>query len=87
VSATVLTGGMAMAKIWEVRVSDGTRHFFSDSGEAQFFYDDTAQCGFTVHISEISLPKTPKEFACFMQNYFAPFLSVAVATKKLERAA
>lgn len=76
-----------MAKeIYEVRVSDGTRHFFSDKGEADFFYRDTAECGFTVTMYPIPLPETPKQFSCFMQSYFAPFLSVAVATQKLKAA-
>lgn len=55
-------------EIWRVKVSDGTVHYFVARVEAEFFGKDTVEAGFSIMLSPIPLPKTPGDFADFMEG-------------------
>lgn len=57
-----------MTTIYEVRVSDGTRLYFDNRVEAEFYAKDTAECGFGVTTQEYQMPQTAKEFVAFMER-------------------
>ncbi len=72
-----------MSKIYEIKVNDGTRQYFDNKTEADFYAEQTRKAGLGIRSSEFDVPETARDFARFMNNHEAQFRKLRLAALEL----